>query len=227
MGFLLKFPWLLKMIRNYKRVAHRPFRCCQVLPRNHTFQVVGLSSQTCFDRFFSSSGRMKSVYSNFNKVGCIFFLEHYHFCAVVFPSDFFSPNKRIQQNFPPKETAPRWFKVTFLSPSWRSLKLWKGNKELPGPNSSIAGDIVPPCQVVASGSLRLWTKPVWPRGSVASMTRQAFYRHGAPDDSKLGVLFVALWLLLKIFVYGQMLKNLKICPDGILSCGSRFSRWTC
>ena len=30
-------------------------------------------------------------------------------------------------------TIPRWFKATSLSPSWRSLNLWKGHKELPGP----------------------------------------------------------------------------------------------
>ena len=30
-----------------------------------------------------------------------------------------------------KSPPTRWFKVTFLSPSWRSLKLWKGHLPIP------------------------------------------------------------------------------------------------
>ena len=43
----------------------------------------------------------------------------------------------------PKQAHTRWFKVTFWSPSWRSLNLWKGHLTIPKRSQRIARYRIP------------------------------------------------------------------------------------
>ena len=120
----------------------------------------------------------QKFFGDVNYVSCFVVVFHTHGTRNILKT----PNQK--RTLPRKNTYSRWFKVTFSSPSWRSLNPLKGSRELTIPKRSrleSPGSLV--VTVVVSSSHRglsrslkdtnaFWLKAMWMSGHLRFANEQ-------------------------------------------------------